>query len=704
MILKNSEKAKGLKQCLAPIASVVIPVVGLSILASGCQPPPPVDTTPSAAAIFQPDPNTSFDTDTGTVAINRLSGLTVCYTTDGTSPLYNGGTCSGGTTEALEGNEIALGCGSQTSGTAYKTINVAFEWEGLQKARSANYSLDCTPAPLDDDSDGVVNNEDNCPQDSNPQQEDSNNNGIGDACEDASAPDADGDGRPDTADNCIDVWNVGQGDADNDGFGNVCDDTPEGEPQLAWANHGFLTSWTQWEQDIRCMLNNHREGNNNCTDPSGPDGTSISCPGGGSAVWEISITSDFKGLTKLTYTDCAHTVNGVPMTANGVYSGKFASGGNSDDATGLFNITGGYTGVIEDQANVSNSTKTSGYFLVKCSDDPVANEECAPNNLNVRFNAPAPFACDGGICPQASEDLPDTDGDGVVDKYDNCPNDANADQANQDFDALGNVCDGTNDTGNTGDDDGDGVINAVDNCPAIANGEQIDTDGDSDGDVCDSTPEGDNDSWSFAADNCVFVDNEDQANVHGDAADSVAGYEGDICEDQDGDGVVDADDVCPLDAQDHCLKGSWYTIKNTSRDTCLTYVDGLVVGSNLEHSACAPNRDNETQHFALRRSTNDSGKWLIVPALNPDLCIGNAGSNNAVLKTCIDNNDFQFNIANKGNHSKIDLDAKSCLTASGSTNVDYYFAGCLLTFDLIWKFKPFGFDEHLAADLVGQFD
>ena len=39
-------------------------------------------------------------------------------------------------------------------------------------------------------------------------------------------PDGDGDGAPDSSDNCVDVANSDQADSDNDGLGDVCDDEP----------------------------------------------------------------------------------------------------------------------------------------------------------------------------------------------------------------------------------------------------------------------------------------------------------------------------------------------------------------------------------------------------------------------------------------------------------------------------------------------
>ena len=104
----------------------------------------------------------------------------------------------------------------------------------------------------------------------------------------------------------------------------------------------------------------------------------------------------------------------------------------------------------------------------------------------------------------------DPDGDGVCVEDDNCPNDANADQADADGDGQGDVCDAfpydpLNDA------DGDGIGGDVDNCPDDANAGQEDSDGDGVGDICD---------------NCIEVANADQT-------------------DTDGDGVGDSCDACP---------------------------------------------------------------------------------------------------------------------------------------------------------------
>ena len=94
--------------------------------------------------------------------------------------------------------------------------------------------------------------------------------------------------------------------------------------------------------------------------------------------------------------------------------------------------------------------------------------------------------------------ITDTDGDGIADNRDNCPLTPNANQADNDQDGKGDICDN--------DDDNDGVLDTVDNCPISSNSDQADRDRDGKGDVCDTveinvsqaiTPNGDgvNDTW-----------------------------------------------------------------------------------------------------------------------------------------------------------------------------------------------------------------
>lgn len=88
------------------------------------------------------------------------------------------------------------------------------------------------------------------------------------------------------------------------------------------------------------------------------------------------------------------------------------------------------------------------------------------------------------IAFDATPAVADSDGDGILDANDNCPNVYNPDQANFDDDALGNACDP--------DDDNDGIPDAQDNCQYDYNPQQYDTDKDGIGDACDTDIDGDN--------------------------------------------------------------------------------------------------------------------------------------------------------------------------------------------------------------------
>ncbi|MGB0592077.1 MAG: PKD domain-containing protein, partial [Myxococcota bacterium] len=154
-------------------------------------------------------------------------------------------------------------------------------------------------------------------------------------------------------------------------------------------------------------------------------------------------------------------------------------------------------------------------------------------------------------CPQYKPGEDDPDGDGICSEIDNCPEVANADQVDADQDGRGDVCDACPDGvvlaqpgpdgkvskpeqgADPNDPDGDGVLDCypwgceagagpdcvIDNCPGVYNPDQLDSDGDADqevhaGDACDTD-----------------VDNDGTPN--------------DVDEDDDGDDVIDALDNCP---------------------------------------------------------------------------------------------------------------------------------------------------------------
>ena len=139
-----------------------------------------------------------------------------------------------------------------------------------------------------------------------------------------------------------------------------------------------------------------------------------------------------------------------------------------------------------------------------------------------------------GLYAAFDECADDADQDGIEDPDDNCPQAANADQADFDGDGAGDACDA--------DDDADGVADESDNCPTTQSSDTSDVDGDGRGAPCD--------------------------------------------EDDDGDSVADESDRCPVEAgappegcplperKEQCKDGGWSAFGDTFRNQgdCVSFV------------------------------------------------------------------------------------------------------------------------------------
>jgi hypothetical protein len=176
----------------------------------------------------------------------------------------------------------------------------------------------------------------------------------------------------------------------------------------------------------------------------------------------------------------------------------------------------------------------------------------------------------------------DTDDDTVPDNFngviDNCPTVANPNQADNDLDGLGDVCDD--------DDDDDTVPDDTDNCPLVANADQLDTDGNGIGDACENDFDGD--TVPDAEDNCRAVDNPSQADTDadglGNACDNCPSVANPNQADADADGIGD---LCEVPATATPTATSTAVVTETPTGTAVTTETPVETGTPPGET-CAP--------------------------------------------------------------------------------------------------------------------
>ena len=141
---------------------------------------------------------------------------------------------------------------------------------------------------------------------------------------------------------------------------------------------------------------------------------------------------------------------------------------------------------------------------LSCKGQACGRDEVSDNvrslNQNRKWVAKANGPSNGSSTGTYVEpDNSDTDGDGVTDYYDTCPNTpygAQVDTFGCEVDNWDNNDDNNDDDNNDNNDntptdsDGDGVSDSSDNCPNNYNPSQADNDSDGFGNACDGTPDG----------------------------------------------------------------------------------------------------------------------------------------------------------------------------------------------------------------------
>ncbi len=260
---------------------------------------------------------------------------------------------------------------------------------------------------------------------------------------------------------------------------------------------------------------------------------------------------------------------------------------------------------------------------------------------------------------------PDTDGDGVIDINDNCPNYANADQADADNDGIGNVCDiclGFDDTADTDadtipdgcddDDDNDGVLDTVDCNPL------------DDSVTTSSANDSDNDGVNDCLDVCPGFD--DNMDTDGDTIPDGCDPQDDT--DTDGDGVIDINDNCPIDANADQSDADNDGIGDVCDDDGPSNNDYVIIALDEIHL-----HGNNTVDGNIG-ATDDDGKVKLHDVTNvsgsveaSDIDIDDDSSAESILlePAVVDLPPFVFNSASDNNSTDITVEAGTTVTLDG---------------------------------------
>jgi len=419
------------------------------------------------------------------------------------------------------------------------------------------------PCDPDDDGDRVCDGAlvagacdaagDNCPEAANPDQADSDGDGLGDACD----PDGDDDGVCDGAlaipgvcqpgpDNCPAAANPGQDNQDGDDLGDLCD--PDNDNDGVCDGDVAAQDVCRAGPDVCPVLPDPGQADG---DGDGVGDVCDNCPDAGNPA---QADADGNGVGDRCDPD---------RDGDGVGNGPDVCPDVSDPRQ--FDADGDGVGDVcdscpaspnPDQGDADRDGHGDACDTCPDRDDPAQRDSDgdrlgdACDNCPVRANLPED--CDGD--PETPPEQCDSDGDGLGDACDNCPFFANPDQAWSEDPRLGDAC--------ADDRDLDGICRGdeavpdlcelgpgdlPDNCPWDANADQADADQDGWGDACDGCP----DAWEHqqADDDGDGVN--DACDTCAPPADACACGE-DACAwcnpeqtDRDGDGLGDACDSCP---------------------------------------------------------------------------------------------------------------------------------------------------------------
>ena len=255
-------------------------------------------------------------------------------------------------------------------------------------------------------------------------------------------------------DNCPDRANTSQSDIDNDGFGDVCDGDADGDGILnnagvdqnfafdSFINNGFPfgANVTEFGPDFEADLSLSQSFQVGISGALNQVSLPISCSTG-------DLTVSIRRLTADTNFSPPSNVSVDVLQEVTIQSGLVQASSVNIDLPERSYVAGDRLAIVAQTqgscfwrvANTGSYSDGSAFF----TEDDI--------NWTRFFGLDFPFQT--LVTPEV---------------FDNCPGNANADQADSNNDGIGNVCDGI-----AGDQDGDSILDANDNCPTIANIQQL---------------------------------------------------------------------------------------------------------------------------------------------------------------------------------------------------------------------------------------
>jgi hypothetical protein len=413
-------------------------------------------------------------------------------------------------------------------------IPMRLSFPGTGKANISDIKLTYCPAgstsssattitDLDSDDDGVDDDVDNCPDDSNPDQEDADSDGVGDACDSVYHVAACGDSVLDEDEDCdvpfARIYCVSSNVDPN------YRDVHETDCAIASS-----CDCSVYGDDFEALYASSQ----------------IGICDGGTRVYLMSPLSryDYDGAICLLVGSSSTDTDWVcgeerrvdadtQLSAVGTCQRLTCSSECSLNSLDNLILDGDNDGVDDIDDNCPFADNEDQLDTDGDGDGDVCDEDDDGDWLSDEYEEsigtnPLLVDSDGDVVPDIIELMtgtdptdPDTDDDGLNDSEDPCPLDAVTEDEETD------ACLVT-------DSDGDGVIDELDNCPGTLSTDLTDTDDDGMGNVCDYDDDGDG------------VPDIIEIGAGGDP----------LNPDTDGDGQLDGEDPCPLDPDDTCTSAT----------------------------------------------------------------------------------------------------------------------------------------------------